>query len=302
MQKTYTGMHIMNTDVLAHNFDRLRHFVWVYEAGSFLGASKIRGIGQPQLSRSIKSLEELLGVELFTRSSAGLTASVHALMLYELALKVLSQLSDFEQKISKDNEAGLRGKLSLGTYSSISRYLLPKFYDFFDVLHPELELSLNIGRSKEIKEKVEAGKLDLGIVVDKKNTTSLNSALLYEDDFSFYQSSTLKPKRKDQLILYEQASAQIPVLKRSLKAQTPRLIKVDSFELAYQLVNEGLGVALLPGRVAKQAVDTQALVKTKWRDMPLSFNRHQIFLIHKKRTQAIIDFESSLREFLELYF
>ncbi|MBH47350.1 MAG: hypothetical protein CME71_04175 [Halobacteriovorax sp.] len=295
-------MYIMNTSVLAHNFDRLRHFVWVYEAGSFLGAAKLRGIGQPQLSRSIKALEEQLGVELFTRSSSGLTASVHALMLYELALKVLSQLSEFEQKISKDNEEGMRGRLSLGTYSSISRYLLPKFYDFFDVLHPELELALSIGRSKEIKEKVEAGKLDLGIVVDKKNTTSLVSALLYEDDFSFYQSNSLKPKRKDQLILYEEAALQIPTLKRSLKARPSRQIKVDSFELAYQLVSEGLGVALLPGRVARQAVEQQVLVKTKWRDMPLSFNRHQIFLIHKKRTQAILDFESSLREFLELYF
>tara|TARA_R110000868_G_scaffold132381_10_gene343358 strand:- start:47 stop:955 length:909 start_codon:yes stop_codon:yes gene_type:complete len=302
MRNAYTGMYIMNINVLAHNFDRLRHFLWVYEAGSFLGASRVRGIGQPQLSRSIKALEQELDVRLFDRSSTGLTPTAHALMLYDVGLNVLSQLNEFERRISDNRNTALKGKITLGTYSSISRYLLPRFFDFFDVLHPELDLALELGRSQEIKERVGQGKIDIGIVVGRENIESLHSSLLYEDEYSFYQASGLKPGRKDQLILYEGALSKFQDLKKAIKSSSPKLIKVDSYELAYQLACEGLGLALLPNRVAGQGVDSQVLVKTIWCNMPLSFNRHQVYLVHKKRTQAIIDFQLSLREFLELYF
>ena len=214
----------------------------------------------------------------------------------------MQQLATTEAELVQSEQLVLKGEISLGTYSSISRYLLPKFFDFFDVLHPELEIKLEIARSRDIEQAVINSKLDLGIVVGMESPKKVKSQLLYEDDFSFYQASTLKDSRREKLILYEAAFTHLPAIMKLVEQCPSKIISVDSFELAYQLVQVGLGVALLPNRVAEQGVTTLSLQKVMYRNLPMSLERHQIYLIHKRDTQEIADFKSSLREFLELYF
>ena len=48
-------------------------FVRVVETGSFSGAARQLGVGQPAVSKSVAQLEEYLGVKLLTRSTRGLT-------------------------------------------------------------------------------------------------------------------------------------------------------------------------------------------------------------------------------------
>ena len=55
------------------SWDELRTFGAVLRDGSLSGAARRLGVAQPTLGRHIESLEEALGVALFTRSPRGLT-------------------------------------------------------------------------------------------------------------------------------------------------------------------------------------------------------------------------------------
>jgi len=63
------------------SWDELRSFRAVLRDGSLSGAARRLGVAQPTLGRHIESLEDALGVALFTRSPRGLTPTDAALHL-----------------------------------------------------------------------------------------------------------------------------------------------------------------------------------------------------------------------------
>jgi LysR family transcriptional regulator, pca operon transcriptional activator len=58
-------------NLLARNFENLLHLKAIVDAGSFNRASKLVGLSQPALTRSIGRLESALGVQLLTRVARG---------------------------------------------------------------------------------------------------------------------------------------------------------------------------------------------------------------------------------------
>ena len=55
--------------------DTMRMFVRVVESGSFSGAARELGVGQPAVSKQIASLERHLGAQLLLRTSRGLVVT-----------------------------------------------------------------------------------------------------------------------------------------------------------------------------------------------------------------------------------
>ena len=81
------------------DFDRLKMFVAIVEEGSLTGAAKRLEITQPAVSRSLKLLEENLGVELFERVGRGLQITAGGRALLARAQEVLDQLERVEREV-----------------------------------------------------------------------------------------------------------------------------------------------------------------------------------------------------------
>lgn len=81
---------------------QLVHFVAVVEAGGFNRAARALHVSQPALSKSIKSLESELGIQLFQRSPAGAQISSAGKKLIQRARSIIRDMDDFARAAQGD--------------------------------------------------------------------------------------------------------------------------------------------------------------------------------------------------------
>src|SRR6266498_4702668 len=98
------------------DFNRLRSFAAVAEAGHLTRAAEKLHISQPALSAQIKALEDELDLTLFERTSTGMTLTAAGKRLLAEADKILAASQTFEAE-ARALKGGVSGKARVGTLS-----------------------------------------------------------------------------------------------------------------------------------------------------------------------------------------
>jgi DNA-binding transcriptional LysR family regulator len=131
----------------------MRSFVRVFETRSFSAAAKDLDRSQPSVSKAVAQLEQELNVQLFLRSTRGLTPTEAGQKFYEHAVRTLDE-AELAIKAVKGAHAPLTGKLRVsGTITFMRQHIIPKL-PIFMAQHPGLSLDLllddgNIGLIEE---------------------------------------------------------------------------------------------------------------------------------------------------------
>lgn len=121
------------------DFNAVRMFVCVAQAGSLSAAAERLSVPLPTLSRRIRELEQQLKVQLLERSVRGTKLTDSGMRLYEHASRGIEALIEGEQAVISD-QAQLKGRLRLS--------LPPSFEPWWDVLaafqrhYPQIQLSV----------------------------------------------------------------------------------------------------------------------------------------------------------------
>ncbi|MFI0373884.1 LysR substrate-binding domain-containing protein [Actinomadura sp. 1N219] len=107
---------------------KLRHLVLVVaiaDQGSVLRAAEHLHLAQPAVTRSLREVENILGVELFTRGPRGVTPTMFGDAFVEHARAVLAELRRAGERITglADGEVGT---VTIGTLLAGSNVLLPR--------------------------------------------------------------------------------------------------------------------------------------------------------------------------------
>ena len=130
------------------DWDKLKIFHTVAEAGSFTNASTILNLSQSAISRQIQSLEKDLKINLFERHARGLVLTSIGEYFFKTANDVISKLKEVESNLSEEKNQ-IKGKLIVTTVVSFgTTWLTPRIKEFMD-LHPEIEIEL-IFNDKEL--------------------------------------------------------------------------------------------------------------------------------------------------------
>jgi DNA-binding transcriptional LysR family regulator len=123
------------------DWDKLRVFHAVAEAGSFTHAGEALNLSQSAVSRQISALEESLSVPLFHRHARGLILTEQGELLYRTAREVFSKLAMTEAMLSEAKDRP-KGPLKVTTPVSFGcAWLTPRLREFTD-LYPEIQVSL----------------------------------------------------------------------------------------------------------------------------------------------------------------
>src|SRR6202789_1529223 len=97
-------MAISSATATAMDWDKLRVFHAVAEAGSFTHAGEALNLSQSAVSRQISALEESLHVPLFHRHARGLILTEQGELLFNTARDIFAKLGLTEAQITESRE------------------------------------------------------------------------------------------------------------------------------------------------------------------------------------------------------
>ncbi len=123
------------------DWDKLRVFHAVAEAGSFTHAGESLNLSQSAVSRQISALEEALQVPLFHRHARGLILTEQGESLNRTVREVFSKLAMTEALLTESKEKPA-GRLKLTTTAGFGVFwLAPRIKEFLQ-LHPDITVTL----------------------------------------------------------------------------------------------------------------------------------------------------------------
>jgi DNA-binding transcriptional LysR family regulator len=244
---------------LAH----LRYFQSIAACGSMTAAAKALKVSQPTLTVAVQNLEERLGTTLLLRSRSGvqLTSTGHVLLHH--AEEIFALLNHAEDSIKglEDDDAG---SFVIGCHESLGAYFLPGFMADFLRAAPKIEVTLWNGTSEGVRDAVLGRSIDLGLVVNPRPHPELVLVPLFRDAVDVFVSAreskgpapTIEAAharlRAGPLVFagrVEQCRELIHLLASDELLPT-RMLSCGDLELVKSLALAGVGVALLPRRVA----------------------------------------------------
>jgi len=123
------------------DWDKLRIFHAVAEAGSFTHAADKLNLSQSAISRQISGLEGDLHVPLFHRHARGLVMTEQGETLYATAHDVLLKLDSVQSKLTDSTERP-EGKLKVTTTVGLGTgWLTTRIHEFIE-LYPDIHLEM----------------------------------------------------------------------------------------------------------------------------------------------------------------
>ncbi len=161
----------------------LHYFKAVAEELNYRKASERLFISQPGLSRQIKQLEEMLGVQLFERDKKHVELTASGAYFKEEVDFVLNhlELTKSQLKLIADGKVG---ELRIGFLGSASNQILPDLLSKLNALQPLISTSLEeLSNSMQV-EMIQRDKLDLGFVRMASVPEGLEMKTVLRDSFS----------------------------------------------------------------------------------------------------------------------
>lgn len=162
---------------------QLRYFLAVAERKHFTRAAEAVHVSQPSLSVQIAALEEELGTPLFDRLGKRVALTEAGQILLEYAERALGDLAQGVQAI-QDVTGAERGRLVVGTLSTVNTYLIPPLVCRFKQRFPRVHLQVQAHPSAQIVSDVLANRLDLGLCLLPVPTDRLVATRLFDETLS----------------------------------------------------------------------------------------------------------------------
>jgi DNA-binding transcriptional LysR family regulator len=233
------------------NLERLRVFLQIVDSGSMSAAARAVHLTQPALSRTLRLLEDEVGVPLFERRGRALVlnAGGRALVPRARALLAASERLALETRRSAERSYF---DVRLGTIDSVATYLFPRTLPALRTAFPELAVKLSTARTSVLLGRIRAGELDLAIVAHSDAPAGTRALRLGSYRLQFYGRRDLYPRLR--LATTEADVRSFPMVEINPGHGEPSLVPEDAFSYAVAsnvatvkaLVLAGFGVGDLP--------------------------------------------------------
>ncbi|MGY2399698.1 LysR family transcriptional regulator [Pseudomonas sp. SDO5271_S396] len=232
----------------------LRTFVCAARRGTFAAAGQQVGLTQSAVSSQIKHLEEALGVKLFDRTGRSATlnsAGQRAVPLAEEILDIFSRMG------APDSANDFHGSLRIGAIGSVQTGILPSALVALKRQAPSIEVSLVPGVSLNLLSQIDAGELDLAILINPPFNLpkDLNLEVIAREPFVLITAKDvagddpLQILREQPFVRYDRVSfggRQVTQFLKAHKLQPRQALELDELDAIVKMVRSGLGVSLVP--------------------------------------------------------
>lgn len=141
----------------------LKYFLMIAREENITHAAQLLHVTQPTLSRQMQELEQELGVRLFERSNHRIVLTQAGQLLRRRAQEIVELAERTEQDLSH-TDGELAGELAIGSGETRSVSVLAELLAAFRQRYPNVRYRFYSGNADHIKERMENGTLDLGLL------------------------------------------------------------------------------------------------------------------------------------------
>lgn len=240
----------------------LRYFRVIAEVGNLTAAAKKLGVAQSTLTSAVKRLEDHLESQLLLRNSRGVTVTPTGRALATAADDVLALIDDTEQRIRGLEHEDV-GRFVIGCHESLGAYFLPGFMPGFLASSPGIELGVWNGTSADVRDAVLGREVHFGLVVQPVPHDDLVMVEVFRDAVAVVarRDGLAKPASRAEVearlrsrpLIYASRVHQCTQIVDELATADlvpERQLTTGDLELTKSLVLAGVGIGILPRRVA----------------------------------------------------
>lgn len=146
----------------------LKYFLIVAREENITKAAEVLHITQPTLSRQLAQMEEELGVQLLVRGKRKITLTEEGMLLRRRADEMIQLLNKTEKEL-KEQENMIDGVIQIGSGELASSKIIPEVFSKFKEKYPNVTLDVYTGNADQIKERIDQGLLDIGLLLEPVN-------------------------------------------------------------------------------------------------------------------------------------
>jgi DNA-binding transcriptional LysR family regulator len=291
------------------DFGQIEAFVQVSTHNSFSRAAEALQLTQPSITARIQSLERELGEELFERGGRGVRLTDAGTVFLPYVEKLLQTLQEGRDSVDEVRNAQL-GSLRLGSAITISTYVLPSILHTFCQRHPGVDVVIRTGRSEQVLNMLLADEVQVGLVRSLANT-EVETIHLYDDEIVLvaypghpFARSGAKPTvaaaAAEPIVLFDRGSSYYGLIHNFFRhaGVIPNVaMELDSLEATKRMVEEGLGIALVPLVTIGRELEAGTLVRVNLSDAePIKRPISLIYRRNRKRSRTVQAFVEVMSE------
>jgi DNA-binding transcriptional LysR family regulator len=250
------------------NLQNLRYLLAVSRNGSFTGAAAVMNVTQPTISSGIAELESELGVQLFNRGGRNVELTIEGRTLVNYAIRIQDLVEEAGDRLT--NRSVVRGEgFQFGSIDAAVIYLLPEILRTYLAAYPDVELSVQVGPSRQLVEDLLMNRSEFAIITMPFDHPRLETLSLYRDRlplvagathaFARKRVVTLEQAVREPLILFHSDSVSRRLIdeKFAEAGLSPRVVMaMRSPEAMRKLVEAGVGISFLPYITVKDAIES----------------------------------------------
>lgn len=273
----------------------LKYFLTVAREESITKGAEILHITQPTLSRQLMQLEEELGIQLFTRGKSKITLTDEGMLLRRRAEEILDLVDKTEREFSEQDNL-ITGEVFIGAGETNAMHVLSNLIKEFNKEYPQVKYNLYSGNADDIKERIDKGLIDIGLLTEPVNIEKYDFirlpnketwGVLMQKDSPLAKKENITP---DDLINMPVINTKRPMVQNEIEnwfgIQYEKLNVIATYNLIYNaaiMVEEGVGYAICFDKLVNINDEINLCFKSFYPKLEtgtvIVWKKHQIFSI-----------------------
>ena len=287
------------------NLHLLRIFAAVVEQKSFSRAAEVQGVSQPAVSKAVRELEDQLEVVLLERGGRSFRPSEAGQMLYKYARGIFAMERAAIEAVQAYSELD-RGSLVIGASTSIAAYWLPRYIADFANQHPNLQIRLLSGNTRQVAQWLLDCAVDVALVEGSIDDERLEVRPWRHERMLIVAAADAFPAGRKQRaadlstqrwLLREAGSGSrsvVAIEMERLGIIPARTLEAGSNEIIVQMAAAGMGLGLVPEVAAADAIALGRIETLTLDEGEISRELFRLRLPRRPISQGALAFEAMI--------
>lgn len=274
---------------------QMEALILLVEERSFSRAAKRMLVTQPALTKTIRNVEDCLGVKVVNRGNAGVSLTPEGKILHSYAQRIVRLRKEASDKILQLHER-TGGDVYLSASTIPATYILPRALSDFKKHHPDIRVFVKAEDSEEVMNMVLDREVEIGCIGKNPDNAKLIAEPLWRDRLVMVVPKghpwihkghiDLCDLLPEPFVLREKGSATRQVFESYLKEHKSTSLsalnvcgELGSSEAIKESVMAGLGVSVLSIHAVRRELAAKLLF-----EIPITSCRieRRFYLIHLK--------------------